>query len=393
MSDIAAIHRSEYESDDDQCYSLTIAEAPGRIHYLGEHGEADAGLYLSSAIDRYVRVAVSFRNDSSLRFYHADLNERKRSSMAAPISFKKSDDWANYIKAAVTMFASMGYVTRGLNFTVSGDIPRHIGLASSAAMEAAAALALDNLYQAHIKVEDLPGKMAAAQKAFWGAPENSVDYIVMFQARKDELLIVDEKDLSLRGAGCSFINSSHLFVVNSNAPCTAMGNELEHLRKELAQGLELLSPGKEKRSFRDFMPGNSVELAGNMGEEVRKRCLHVVEELRRVHDVEEALVFSKLPDLSRILFTSHWSLRDLYEISCPEVDWIVKRAQETPGILGARMFGKGFGGCVFGFASQDSAIDVFKRNLEDYERIFGFKPVFYEFNVGDGARVIAPRGQ
>src|SRR5215469_10429911 len=103
MTDIGLIHLSEYEVEDDRIDPVVIAEAPGRIHYLGEHGETNAGLYLSSAIDRYMRVAVSLRKDSSIRFYAADLGERKRTTLLN-LKYKREDRWANLVKVAINVF-------------------------------------------------------------------------------------------------------------------------------------------------------------------------------------------------------------------------------------------------------------------------------------------------
>ena len=146
MLDIGPIHRTEYEIDDDRAEPVIIAEAPGRIHYLGEHGEPKAGLFLSSAIDKFVRVAVSSRKDNSMRFYAADLGERKRTTLVN-LKYKREDRWANYLKVAIHIFAELGCPIRGLNFTVTVDIPQQIGLASSSAMEVAAAVALRGFFR------------------------------------------------------------------------------------------------------------------------------------------------------------------------------------------------------------------------------------------------------
>jgi galactokinase len=129
---------------------------------------------------------------------------------------------------------------------------------------------------------------------------------------------------------------------------------------------------------------------GNFPEEIRRRSMHIVQELRRVGDAGEALRRPELPVLARLFFHSHESLRDLYEVSCPEIDWLVKRAQEIEGVLGSRMTGQGFGGCTYTFIRADS-VGEYRKRIEDYERIFGFHPVIYEVRLSTGARVIEPR--
>ncbi|MDR2078807.1 MAG: galactokinase, partial [Treponema sp.] len=195
--DIGQIHRTEYEINNDRSEPVAVAEAPGRIHYLGEHGEPKAGLFLSSAIDRHVRVAVSIRKDSSLRFFAADLGERKRTTLIN-LKYKREDRWANYIKVAIQVFAELGYPARGLNFTVMGNIPQQVGLASSSAIEVATAVALKVFFQANISDKELLNRLRAAQSVFFGKNTSPVDYLVAFHARKDHFLLVDEVSLEVR---------------------------------------------------------------------------------------------------------------------------------------------------------------------------------------------------
>jgi galactokinase len=113
-----------------------------------------------------------------------------------------------------------------------------------------------------------------------------------------------------------------------------------------------------------------------------------VQELRRVEEAEEALKKPDLPGLSKLFFHSHESLRDLYEVSCPEIDWLVKRAQEIDGVVASRMTGMGFGGCTYTIL-KESALEEYRKRLEDYERIFGFHPLVYDVRPASGARIVA----
>jgi galactokinase len=115
--------------------------------------------------------------------------------------------------------------------------------------------------------------------------------------------------------------------------------------------------------------------------------MHIVQEHRRVNDAEEAMKKQDYAVLSKLFFHSHESLRDLYEVSCPEIDWLVKRAQEHEGILGSRMTGQGFGGCTYTIGSE-KALEEYRRRFEDYERIFGFHPQLYEVRPSPGARLV-----
>jgi galactokinase len=385
MMDIGPIHRKEYELDADRSEPVVIAEAPGRIHYLGEHGEPQAGLYLSSAIDRCIRAAVSMRKDNSLRFFAADLGERKRTTLVN-LKYKREDRWANHIKVAIHIFAELGYPVKGLNFTIAGDIPQQIGLASSSALEVAAAMALKGFFKAPVNEKELLNRLVASKTLFFGNNFSPVDYLVALQAKKDQFLVVDEAAMEVKRIK-SPLSKYRLLIMDSRVPRMGIEDELNQRAADIKKGLELLSHKKQGASFRDYATTDLVESMGNLPEEIRRRSMHVVREIRRVNDAEEALGKGDFQSLGKIFYHSHESLRDLYEVSCPEVDWLVKRAQELEGALGSRMTGQGFGGCTYTFI-KESAINDYKKKLEDYERIFGFHPVIYEIRLATGARII-----
>ena len=384
MLDIGPIHREEYELAADRSEPVAIAEAPGRVHFLGEHGEPNAGLYLSAAIDRHIQVAVSLRTDNSLRFYAADLGERKRTTLIN-LKYKREDRWSNYIKVAIQVFAELGYPVKGLNFTVTGDIPQQVGLASSSAIEVAATVALRGFFRASVNEQELLRRITAAHTLLFGAEISPVDYLVILSARKDQFLLVDERDLSVRKIK-SPLSRRRILLMDSRVPRMGVEDELRIRRQDIKKGLELLSQKREGTNFRDYAAADLLDSTGNFPEEIRRRSMHIVREIQRVYDAEDALRRKDLAALSRIIFHSHESLRDLYEVSCPEVDWLVKRAQEIEGIAGSRMTGQGFGGCTYTIIPADLA-DEYQKRLEDYERIFGFHPVIYEVRLATGSRM------
>jgi len=389
MLDIGLLHRKEYELTDDRSEAVIIAEAPGRIHFLGDHGEPKAGLFLSSAIDRYIKVAVSMRRDSSLRFYAADLGERKRTTLVN-LKYKREDRWANYIKVAIHIFANLGYPVKGLNFTITGDIPQQVGLASSSAIEAATVMALKGLLQANITEKEILTRLAASKALFFGKNFNPVDYIVAFAARKDQFLVVDEASLEIKRIK-SPLGKFKLLVMDSRVPRIGVDEELTQRETDIKKGLDMLSDRRKGATFRDFAAADLIESMGNLPEEIRRRSLHIVQELRRVNDADDSLSRADLNSFTKIINHSHESLRDLYEVSCPELDWLVKRAQEIRGVLASRMTGQGFGGCTYTFI-RDEAMDEYKKRIDDYERIFGFHPMVYEMKLSSGCKVIAGQG-
>jgi len=377
--------KNTIKSCDDVSKQVVIAQAPGRLYLLGEHGYPGAGLYLSAAIDRWVKVAVSARKDSSLRFYAADLGERKRTTLAN-LKFKREDRWANYIKVAIHVFAELGFPVKGANFTIIGNIPQQIGLASSAAIEVASAVALKGLLRVKIDDMDLALRLTAAHEFIFGNPGDLADYITGLMARSDQFLLIDEQGPSVTKIKSPF-SRCKIIIMDSRVPRFGIDGELDARRENIKAGLVMLSQGREGASFREYAAMDLVESLGNLPEEIRRRSLHVVQEIRRVLGARDYLMRGDLPDFSRLVFNSHESLRDLYEVSCPEIDWMVKRAQETIGVYGARMTGQGFGGCTYTIIKNEM-VSEFKSRLDDYERIFGFRPAIYELKLASGCKII-----
>jgi galactokinase len=404
MLDIGPIHRKEYEAETDRSGAVVIAEAPGRLHYMGEHGEPGAGLYLSSAINRYVRVAVSLRKDNSIRFFAADLGERKRTTLVN-LKYKREDRWANYLKVGIRLFAELDCPVKGLNFTVCGDIPQQAGLASSTAIEVAAVMALKGLFRISIGERELFNRLCAAGEFFFGKNASPVDYLIALSARKDQFLLVDEAAMEVTKFS-STLSRYQILVMDSRVPRLGVEDELAQRWKETRKGLEILSrnpPPSALRegidplrkamkgiSFRDFVSVDLVDFMGNLPEEIRRRSMHVVQEIRRVYEACDAIRRSDYAALSKLILHSHESLRDLYEVSCPEIDWLVKRAQEIEGVQGSRMTGQGFGGCTYTILREE-AVKEYQSRLEDYERIFGFHPLVYPIKIATGSRVLAAR--
>ena len=385
MLDIGPLHCSEYELDKEE--PVVIAEAPGRVFFLGEHGENGAGLYLASAINRTIQVAVSPRKDNSIRFFAADLGERKRTTLAN-LKYKREDRWANYIKLAVHIFSELGRPTRGLNFTVIGNIPQQAELASSTAIEVAATLAMKSFLKISLSDKEFLSALLKAESVFFGKESvSSVDYLIALNAKKDQLLLVDEMNEEVARIKNPFTRYKML-LMDSRVPRAGLEEELNQRREDTRTGLAILEKKRSGASFRDYVPADLLESMGDLREEIRRRSLHIVEENQRIREVAEALKKGDIPEISRIIYRSHESLRDLFEVSCPEIDWLVKRAQEIEGVAASRMTGRGFGGCTYTIL-KEYALEDFRKRLEDYERIFGFHPLVYEVQPASGARVIS----
>lgn len=379
MKDIAALHRAEYDVAPD-----VIAAAPGVVKFLGEHTEASDGLVLAAALSFEIQVAISLRRDSSLRFFAADLGERKRTSVGN-LKFKREDRWANYPKGVLDLLVKEGLPAKGVNFTITGDIPVGLGLASSAALGLASALSIKELFGLSKRSEELAELARRAEIEFLGHPVPSYDHLAGAAPAGGTVSIVDLR--TDRRRAVPFLDGNNIVVLtDSKVPRVNVDAELKQRADDCIKCLAALARGSSK-TLRDFGPEEVDELMGILPESVRRRCLHVVEEIARVAEAEEALIKGDAASFGRAVNKSHASLRNLYEVSCPEIDWLAKRAVEIDGVLCSRLTGKGFGGCTVTVMSE-SSLPEYRKRLEDYERIFGFRPAIHETRLAGGLRVV-----
>jgi galactokinase len=382
-TDIAAVHSKEYDITDER---IIIAQAPGRLNFMGEHCKYGSGQYLSMGINRVVNVALSARTDNTIKFFTAETNEHKRAAVSN-IRYKREDRWANHIKMAICVFAEKNCNIRGMNWTISSSIPQNIGLAAARAIELAAALALRRFFNISINDNELIEHLSALQNEFFGKHDALADYLVMMNTRKDNLILVDEAHTGGVQKLKLPLSKYKIIIVDSKVPFIGVESELRARQADLEKGFELLCKKRPAQCFRDFIGSDLLDLMSALTEDARRRSMHVIKEHERIDEFCEALRTGDTPVMSRTIFHSHESLRDLYEVTCPELDWLVKRAQEIPGVLGARMAGKGFGGCVYALLPPDR-VNEYLAKMDDYERIFGFHPVYFEVSPAAQARIL-----
>jgi len=379
MKDIAALHKAEYEAAPD-----IVAAAPAVVKFLGEQADFSDGLVLAAALSFEVQVAVSVRRDSSLRFFAADLGERKRTSVGN-LKFKREDRWANYPKGVLDLLVREGLPAKGVNVTVTGDIPVGLGLASSAALGLASAMAFKELFGIPKWGEELAELARRAEAEFLDRPVPAYDHLAAAAPAGDTVSIVDLR--SGRRRAVPFLDGDYAVVLtDSKVPRLNVDAELKQRVEDCRKCLAVLGKGGPK-TLRDFGPEEVDELMGVLPESVRRRCLHVVEETARVAEAEDALIRQDASAFAKAVNKSHASLRNLYEVSCPEIDWLAKRAVEIEGVLCSRLTGKGFGGCT-ATVMEASALGEYRKRLEDYERIFGFRAAIHETRIAGGLRVV-----
>jgi len=378
MDNLISLHRAEYGREPE-----IVASAPGTINLVGEHTDPNDGIVIEASVDRLIHVAISRRDDNSLRFYAANLNERKRTTIQN-LKFRREDRWANYSKGVLYELMQLGYDFSGFDLTVTSDIPPGIGLGSSAAFGVASALALSELFGVNPSEFQVVQSAAMAELSFMGIGTSLSDHLVSTVSKEDSCVYLDLRDLSYEYVPLEFPGVQFV-VTASNVPNISPHRELALRQAKCNDAISELRGRNFGGALRDLRSEDAREMFDGLNEDVRRLCTHVVEENERVRVGKRLLLQGDLDQFGKMLTRSQDSLRDNYEVSCPEIDWLIKRAGEISGIFGSRMGGPGFGGCTVSIMRAD-VVDQYRHNIEEYERIFGFKPEVFELVSVSGAR-------
>ncbi len=380
MENLISQHRAEYGVQPE-----VIAGAPGSFNLMGANTDFCDGLVIQTSIQHTVKVAVSKRSDNSLRFYSADLNERKRTTIAN-LKYKREDRWANYIKGVMFEFIQQGYPLSGMDVSVTGDIPQGVGLGSSAAVGIATALALEKLYGFNLEKIQMVQSAYLSESAFIGKTEKLTDQFTSLFNAKDSAVFLDIR--SLNYATIPLDLGEYVFVViNSNIPVIPIEEEISEIINECQESVEKLKSKQIGTNLRDFSEMDLKSSMGILSESSRRLCMHIIEENKRVLEGKKILEKGDPLSFGRLMNRSHESLRDNFEVSSPELDWLVKRASELDGCAGSRMIGPGFYGCTVSLM-KEGILDKLEERLEEYERIFGFHPEYFICSPPDSAGII-----
>jgi galactokinase len=378
MDTIAGLHQKEYRED-----PHIIVSAPGQVNFMGERNEFADAYVMGMALDKRLFLSLSPSPDNTLFLYSDTLGERKRVNLST-LKYKREDRWANYFKGIIVAFQQLGAEPGGVRAVISGDIPPGIGLGSSSAMQVAFAYALNELYGCGFSLIQLADIARLADYQFLKEDTGIASPLLSCLGSEGRLLMIDTKDLTTEEYPVHFENYS-LIITNSHVPFHLDKEDLVDFRREYSEAAEIIRRHKMGISIKDLTGKDISQSVEILTEDARRYCLHLIEENQRVLEMGDALRSGDSEYASRLLIRSHESLRDLLEITCPELDWLVKRVQEMSPPSGSRMFGPGFGGCTISLI-HDSNIPKYEEILDEYERIFGFKADYFICRPSAGVR-------
>jgi galactokinase len=365
----------------------TIFSAPGRVNLIGEHTDYNDGFVMPSAIGLRTRVSISARLDRRLMIqseefpqsFDFDLDDLPRHATGA---------WPDYVLGLAVALQQAGQTLRGANLFVQSEIPIGAGLSSSAAIEVASALALISLNGAAFPLAEVAKLCQHTENNFIGARVGIMDPFVSCLGRAGHALLLDCRSLEFEMIPIP--DHVRMVVCNTMVRHKHAGGEYNQRRKECEEGVRVLSKWYPSvRALRDLSLDQLAAHAKDLPETIYKRCRHVVDENNRVQEGASDLRAGNLESFGERMRESHRSLRDLYEVSCRELDTMIEVAEGLSGYYGGRMTGGGFGGSTINLVEAKDAQSFAVQISDRYEKATGIKPAVYICSAADGARVEA----
>jgi galactokinase len=365
--------------------SFVIA-SPGRINLIGEHVDYNSGFVLPAAIDKYIYVAVSQRNDSQIALHATDLNQNFQTNLDAALQ-RSNLDWPNYVLGVIDELRKDGHVISGFNMLITGNIPIGAGVSSSAALECATVFACKHLFDLDISKQVMVKTAQRAENNFVGVNCGVMDQFASMFGKADHVIKLDCADLSytyfpfkLEGISIVLFDT---FVKHSLA-----SSEYNTRRQECETGLAVLRQQFLITSFREATLVMLDTVADSISDKVYNCCKYVIEEIARMEAACDHLLAGEIDAFGARMYETHKGLSELYEVSCAELDCIVENCKKEKDIVGARMMGGGFGGCVIALVQTTNVEDVYNRINTAYQNTFGRNMGKYLMQIGDGTRLL-----
>ena len=363
--------------------SAPVFRAPGRINIIGEHTDYNDGFVLPMAIHASTWVAVGRREDRLLQAYSEEFDEPVRLSLEN-LSGPPTKHWGDFVRGVAAVLQRNGLELPGVDLAVRSDVPIGAGLSSSASLEVSLALALASIAGPAVPPMDLAKLCQQAEHEYVGTRCGIMDQFVAVFGVAGHALLLDcrslQKELIPLPLELRFV------AVNTMVQHELSSGEYNLRRADCADGvksLQLVLP--HISALRDVRREDLERHKAVLPEKICRRCRHVITENDRVLAAANALRSNKLAELGKLMFESHASLRDDYEVSCRELDLLVELASSVPGVYGARMMGGGFGGCTINLVRPD-AVDAFRYEVSHmYKKQTGIMAETYVCEPGQGA--------
>lgn len=360
--------------------------APGRVNIIGEHTDYNDGFVMPCAINYGMALSFAKRSDSVWRVFALDINQTDEFDLQHTLHPSK-DKWKNYVRGVVKYIREIcPEFAQGADIAMSSDVPMSSGLSSSAALEIAVGKTCQILGDLPLTLTQIALIGQKAENLFVGCNCGNMDQLASALGQKDHLMMIDCRSLQITPTPVP--QGYSIAIINSNVKHDLVAGEYNRRRQECEAAARFF----EVKALRDLSVADFERKASELAEKnefAYKRAKHVVYENQRVLDAVQALKNQDIAGLSELMAASHYDMQHDFEITIPEIDYLVELAQSVVGKQGgARMTGGGFGGCVVCLVPNEK-VEVLREHIAaNYQKQTGIKETFYLCTASDGVRVV-----
>lgn len=359
-----------------------LVRAPGRINLIGEHTDYNDGLVLPAAINKNIYVAIGPRQDENILLVSQDYDSRFLGHIR---HIQPSDDrWPNYILGVLDQLCKAGHAVSGFNMVVGGDIPEGAGLSSSAALGCGTAYGLNRIFGLGLSRPEIVQTANAAERDFVGVNCGIMDQSACVMGRKGHLMLLDCRTREHRYIPFSS-GDTRIVLFDTRVKHELVASEYNLRREQCEGGVEILArAGIQIPSLRFADESSLARHVRPVDQSIYERCSYVVSEISRVESVCRLLAEGDLESVGGLMYETHDGLSRRYEVSCPELDFLVDAVRHEPGVLGSRMMGGGFGGCTINLVRSEAVGELVENVSARYYDAFQVRLRSYVADIGDG---------
>jgi galactokinase len=364
-----------------------MAKSPGRINLIGEHTDYNLGFVLPAAIDLCAYVAVAKRDDSIIRLFAKDLDEKYEIALDSLVPVE--NHWSAYVLGVVDQLLKSGKSLTGFDLVLTCDVPIGAGMSSSAAVESATAFALNELFGLNLDRLDLVRLAQRAENEFVGVKCGIMDMFASVMGKEAQAIQLDCRDLSFQYFPLH-LEDYKIVLFDTGVKHSLAGGEYNLRRQQCEQGVASLQQRfPDVQSLRDVqMSMLDDEFKTSVTDIVYMRCQFVIEENMRLEQGCALLIQNDIKGFGEKMYGSHKGLSELYEVSCKELNFLVSLAKEEESIAGARMMGGGFGGCTINLVKADAVQDLYDRFSQAYQSTMGKELKMYVTVPSTGSSLV-----
>jgi len=370
---------------------FAVFHSPGRVNLIGEHVDYNGGVVFPCALTFGTYGIARKRPDDILQLASTNFEGQAIQVSLDAVAYDAKHGWANYLLGVTDQFQKLGMDIGGLDVLISGDMPPSAGLSSSASVEMLMAVIINTLYNCDLPMLELVKLSQRAENQFVGVNCGIMDQFAIGMGKKDMAMLLNCDTLEYRHIPL-VLGDNCVVIGNTNSPRGLADSKYNERRGECETAVEMLRSKLDINLLGDIEP-DVFEANKHLitQENVLKRAAHVIYEIARTKEATQRLMDGDLKGFGQLMYDSHDSLANLYEVTGPALDALVAAAKKQPGVLGSRMTGAGFGGCTVSLVGK-AHVDAFIENVgHEYKKKTGINAEFYIAGIGDGTRMLCER--